>query len=331
MVYRLTVILFLFTALISLAFSARNPHVVLETNLGNITVELYPEDAPITVDNFLGYINSGFYDYLLFHRIISGFMIQGGGYYYYDGGFYPAPKENPIVNESYNGLLNLRGTIAMARTSEPDSATTEFFINHIDNPFLDRENAEDDYGYCVFGRVVNGMDVVDAIAQVPVTQYYQQAPFPVIYFEALPAESWIGITSAYVLPCGISYCSDLASDSRIAFEDFAVFSSQWLDVCGSDNDFCDGSDLNFSGAVDVVDLELFLDHWTRTAGYEPVFSDLDPNGDIDASDLSMLMTHWLDSGCNEGNDFCGYADIDHSGTVDFTDFSLFSHNWLVTY
>jgi len=139
--------------------------VLFETNFGDIVINLYPEQAPITVDNFIGYVEEDFYDGLVFHRVIEDFMIQAGAYD--DELNFQDPTSDPIVNESDNGLSNERGTIAMARTTNPDSATSQFFINHVDNLFLDRANAQDGFGYCVFGEVLTGMDVVDAIAQVP--------------------------------------------------------------------------------------------------------------------------------------------------------------------
>ena len=145
----------------------KNPVVVISTSLGDIKVELYPDKAPGTVKNFLNYVDAKFYDGTIFHRVISNFMIQGGGF---ESGKFPgAPKKTgaPIKNESANGLSNERGTVAMARTSVPDSATAQFFINTVDNDFLDRANSRDRVGYCVFGRVVEGMDVVDKIRAVP--------------------------------------------------------------------------------------------------------------------------------------------------------------------
>lgn len=334
---RSRVFLFLLASVASVCFAAPNPHVVLNTNAGDITIELYPEAAPITVDNFLDYVNSGFYNYLLFHRVIPGFMIQAGGFYYNsdDGKFYKAPTSDPIINESDNGLSNLRGTIAMARLGDdpegnpqPNSATSQFFINHVDNPGLDRANAPDGYGYCVFGLVVEGMDVVDTIAQVPTAPYYQ--PDPEIYFEAMP-QQLVGMYSAYVLPCDTSYCSDLTQLGQIHFEDFAVIASRWLDDCGSANGFCDGADLDYSGTVDMIDLELFLWHWTQTAGYEPQFSDLAVNNDIDIDDLAALMNRWLDSDCHPDNNYCDQADINRDGTVNLVDYSLLSSNWLISY
>jgi cyclophilin family peptidyl-prolyl cis-trans isomerase len=137
------------------------PQVVLDTSMGQITLELDRTKAPITVDNFLKYVDDGFYDNLIFHRVISDFMIQGGGM---DDKLNEKPTRDPIKNESGNGLSNVRGTIAMARTSNPNSATAQFFIN-----LFDKNRNLDNYGggYAVFGKVVQGMEVVDAIAKVP--------------------------------------------------------------------------------------------------------------------------------------------------------------------
>nr|WP_275951037.1 peptidylprolyl isomerase [Desulfuromonas sp. AOP6] len=136
--------------------------VLIETNRGSIKVELASDKAPATVENFLGYVESGFYDGTIFHRVIPGFMIQGGGF---DEGLEQKATKAPIKNEADNGLLNRRGTIAMARTQVVDSATSQFFINLKDNTFLDhRSKLPSAYGYAVFGKVAEGMEVVDAIA-----------------------------------------------------------------------------------------------------------------------------------------------------------------------
>jgi len=137
--------------------------VVMETSHGPIQIELEDDKAPITVKNFLAYIDEGFYDNTIFHRIISNFMIQGGGF---EPGMRQKKTKSAVQNESKNGLSNAGGTLAMARTSAPDSATAQFFINLKDNTFLDRTQAQDGVGYCVFGRVVEGMDVVDRIKGV---------------------------------------------------------------------------------------------------------------------------------------------------------------------
>jgi peptidyl-prolyl cis-trans isomerase B (cyclophilin B) len=141
-----------------------SPRVVLETSLGDITLELDRAKAPVTTENFLAYVASGHYDGTIFHRVIPDFMIQGGGF---SDEMRQKPTVAPIVNEADNGLKNRRGTIAMARTGEPHSATAQFFINLKDNSFLDHTaKNERGWGYTVFGKVVEGMDVVDKIATV---------------------------------------------------------------------------------------------------------------------------------------------------------------------
>ena len=136
----------------------------LHTNLGTITLDLDAEKAPATVENFLTYVNSGFYSNTLFHRVIDGFMIQGGGF---ERGMKQKPVRAPIKNEAANGLKNEAYTVAIARTPDPDSATAQFFINVADNDFLDyRAPTAKEYGYCVFARVVEGQDVVDQIKKV---------------------------------------------------------------------------------------------------------------------------------------------------------------------
>ena len=139
--------------------------VVLHTNHGDIELKLDDENAPATVANFLQYVRDGHYDNTLFHRVIPGFMIQGGGF---APGMQQKPTRKPVANEAGNGVCNTRYTVAMARTSEPHSATAQFFINLADNAFLDYKGpSPQGYGYCVFGKVVRGMDVVDEIAAVP--------------------------------------------------------------------------------------------------------------------------------------------------------------------
>ena len=142
--------------------AAENPRVLLTTSLGEIELELEAEKAPVSVENFLGYVDSGFYDGTVFHRVIPGFMVQGGGF---GEGLNQKPTKAPIKNEADNGLHNVRGTVAMALTQNVNSATSQFFINHRDNDFLDHGSR--DFGYAVFGKVVRGMEVVDQIAQVP--------------------------------------------------------------------------------------------------------------------------------------------------------------------
>ncbi|HEK84762.1 MAG: peptidylprolyl isomerase [Candidatus Saccharicenans sp.] len=147
---------------------AANPKVLMKTSKGDIVIELYADKSPITVKNFLAYVDDKFYDGTIFHRVIKGFMIQGGGLT--ADMKTKLEKRPPIKNEANNGLKNLRGTIAMARTADIDSATCQFFINLVDNPFLDHvPNEPDHFGYAVFGKVIKGLEVVDAIGSVPTT------------------------------------------------------------------------------------------------------------------------------------------------------------------
>lgn len=146
----------------SSTWAAENPHVVFTTNQGEIELELDTQKAPISVENFLAYVDSGFYKNTIFHRVIPGFMIQGGGF---TQDMEQKDTQAPIRNEADNGLKNLHGTVSMARTANVNSATSQFFINVADNAFLD--HGQRDFGYAVFGKVTRGMDVVDKIASVP--------------------------------------------------------------------------------------------------------------------------------------------------------------------
>ena len=145
------------------ADAAKPVKVLMETSMGNITLELDADKAPKSVANFVQYVTDKHYDGLVFHRVIKGFMIQGGGY---DEKYSQRKTRKPVENEARNGLLNVRGSIAMARTGDPHSATSQFFINHADNKRLDYPSF-DGWGYAVFGKVIEGMDVVDKIADSP--------------------------------------------------------------------------------------------------------------------------------------------------------------------
>ncbi|MBA4142835.1 MAG: peptidyl-prolyl cis-trans isomerase [Nitrosospira sp.] len=148
-----------------MASYAANPQIEIRTNFGNVVVELYPDKAPKTVDNFLRYVKDGYYTGTVFHRVIPGFMIQGGGF---DQSLKQKPTRQPVQNEAANGLRNETGTVAMARTPDPHSATAQFFINAADNVFLNHTApTAQGYGYTVFGKVVSGMDVVNRIAGTP--------------------------------------------------------------------------------------------------------------------------------------------------------------------
>ena len=169
--------------------------VKLETSMGNIVIELDEQAAPVTVSNFLGYVQAGFYDGTIFHRVIPGFMIQGGGF---TEQMAKKQTRDPIINEAKNGLSNMRGTIAMARTSDPNSATSQFFINHRDNEFLNYIN-ENKPGYAAFGKVIKGMDVVDTIASVKTTTIQITRGGKEVSMDDVPIEP-ITIQSVKVIP-----------------------------------------------------------------------------------------------------------------------------------
>ncbi len=156
------------------AAAAAAPKVLLKTSMGDITIELYPDKAPKSVENFLQYATDKFYDGTIFHRVIDGFMVQGGGF---TADLRQKPTRAPVVNEANNGLSNLRGTLAMARTMDPNSATAQFFINVVDNERLNHVSPENGYtwGYAVFGKVIAGQDVIDKIR---VVETAPQGPLP---------------------------------------------------------------------------------------------------------------------------------------------------------
>lgn len=157
--------------------------VTLHTNYGDIAVELYNDKAPATVENFLRYVDAGFFDNTIFHRVIDGFMVQGGGF---EPGMVQKETFDPIKNEANNGLSNTRGTLAMARTNDPHSATAQFFINVKDNEFLDfQSESMQGWGYCVFAEVTDGMDVVDKIKNVKTgtSGFHQDVPVEDVVLE----------------------------------------------------------------------------------------------------------------------------------------------------
>jgi cyclophilin family peptidyl-prolyl cis-trans isomerase len=163
----------LFALALTHAGSALAQTVEMKTNLGTMTIELAGDKAPATVENFLRYVKDGFYQGTIFHRVIPGFMIQGGGF---TPDYAQKPTRDPVRNEANNGLRNVTGTIAMARTNNPHSATAQFFINVVDNGFLDHTAPTGrGWGYCVFGRVTKGMEVAQAIAELPTGA---AGPFP---------------------------------------------------------------------------------------------------------------------------------------------------------
>jgi len=220
----------LFLSAVSGIAQAVNPEVTIQISgavSGTIVLELYPDKAPVTVANFIGYVKSGFYDGLIFHRVIPDFMIQGGGY---DPSLVKQATGDPILNESTNGLSNMRGTIAMARTPYPHSATAEFYINHQDNSYLDfgaiAYNGNIAYynaGYCVFGKVLNGMEVVDAIASVPTTTVGSMANVPqnnvIIQSAAMTVE---------VPVCAEPLEGDINKDCTVDLQDLLLMARNWM-------------------------------------------------------------------------------------------------------
>jgi cyclophilin family peptidyl-prolyl cis-trans isomerase len=163
-----------------------NPTVVMKTSMGSVKIELYPDKAPDTVKNFLQYVDDKFYDGTIFHRVINGFMVQGGGF---DKAMGKKDTRAPIKNEAKTGVKNATGTIAMARTSDPNSATAQFFINVVDNAMLNHTaKTPSGWGYAVFGKVVQGKEVVDAIKAVPTGRKGGMADVPVEPVEILKAE-----------------------------------------------------------------------------------------------------------------------------------------------
>ena len=182
----LTVLLLFIACLSSVCHSEEGPVALVKTSQGSFRILLDPNKAPISVENFISYAESGFYEGTVFHRTIADFMIQGGGF---TGELAQKPTGDPIKNESSNGLSNVRGTIAMARTSAPNSATAQFFINVVDNPYLDYQKGRS--GYAVFGKVIDGMEVVDKIANTPTIRKgaFTDLPKDIIFIESVEIES----------------------------------------------------------------------------------------------------------------------------------------------
>ncbi|MCX7261213.1 MAG: peptidylprolyl isomerase, partial [Burkholderiales bacterium] len=211
-----------------------NPQITMQTNMGQVLLQLYPEQAPITVANMLAYANSGFYDGTLFHRVIDGFMIQGGGFN--SGLAYKTPTYSAIALESNNGLLNVRGTIAMARTVVFDSATTQFFVNQVDNTHLDYSNSISP-GYAVFGKVLSGMEVIDSIAKVPnaTVGSYSNVPITNVTITSLQQT----IAGSSITKSGILTVSGLEAGAQWSFS--LNSGSTWTAGTGNTLSLPDGS------------------------------------------------------------------------------------------
>ena len=285
------------------------PRVLLKTNFGDITMELYDANAPITVENFLQYVRTDFYTDLLFHRVIEGFMIQGGGFYIDGPYLYEQITNAPIINESYNNISNLRGTVAMARAPDPNSATSQFFINLVNNLFLDK--TVNNVGYCVFGKVISGMNVVDAIA---VTPDVNLGPG----FENFPYPELVIINSAELLTPGYWLPGDIGNDGIVNFVDFAYLAAKWKNT-GSNL----WGDLNQNDAVDANDVRLFHQGWlTKTAWYKPIEQDLNNDGVVNFRDFAIFSRNWQQAGRRLAGNF------NQDLYVDEYDLMFFAEKWL---
>ena len=216
-----------------------NPEVTLTITgavQGQIVIELYADKAPVTVENFLNYVQSGFYEGLIFHRVIPGFMIQSGGF---DTNLAYKTPGAPIINESSNRLSHVRGTVAMARTTNADTASSQFFINHANNLFLDYGYVgySAQIGYCVFGEVLSGMDVVDAIAAVTT---HSESNTDGQTMNDVPVDDIIiqsAIITQNVPVCAEKLAGDVNGDCSVNFEDFAKMAENWM-ACNSITTVC---------------------------------------------------------------------------------------------
>lgn len=310
-VKRLAIFLFLaaFLSLQTFASAAGNcPQVLMKTNFGDITIELYNDKAPITIENFLRYVRSNYYQDLLFHRVISNFMIQGGGYYIKLPYIYEASTYPPIINESYNGLSNLRGTIAMARTSDPNSATSQFYINLVNNTSLDRTTGN--AGYCVFGNVISGMTVVDAIGNTPVVYISSN-------FQDFPYPTMVTILQIQLLTPGYWLNADLNNDGIVDFHDYAYFAANWRKT-GS----ALWGDFDNNLTVNSNDLRLFSDKWLQKTSWYHIPGDIDGDGVVNLVDFSILSSNWQQTGKLLSGDF------NNDDTVDYLDLLILADNWL---
>jgi peptidyl-prolyl cis-trans isomerase A (cyclophilin A) len=275
--------------------SAANPQVTLHITgavTGDIVLEIYADKAPITAANFLNYVRTGFYDDLIFHRVIKDFMVQGGGF---DTNLVYKTPGLEIQNESSNRLSNVRGTIAMARTIDADSATSQFFINHADNANLDYGSYAYDYhynppkaiaatvGYCVFGKVLSGMNVVDAIAALPTETVGTMQNVPV---------------------------NDVIIHANVTLE---------APVCASALQ----GDINGDCIVDLLDFMILAEHWL----YGSIAADINVDGKVNFNDYSLFASHWMQQNCTAPN-WCAGADLNKNGTVDTPDVLMLAERWM---
>lgn len=311
----------------SIQADSNNPRVVIQTIFGDIAVELFPEDAPITVDNFLHYVNTGFYDFTVIHRTaaynppFSGFGISQGGGFYFSGGYmqFKSPDRGPIINESDNNLSNVRGTIAMARQNAPNSATSQFFFNQVDNSAVFDRASRPDEGYCVFGEVISGMNIIDFVTHLPhisdtnFTLGMTEVPY---YHAASGYDYPVYIFETFVAPEGYWFRADINYDGVVNEQDLGTLGASWLGPT-------DLGDIEVVGNVDFGEFAQFARSWKRTSvWYRNFAGDIDNNEKVNFRDLSYLARDWGKNGVHL------YGDLNLDGTVDYLDLGLFVEDWL---
>lgn len=306
-----------------------NPKVVIDTIFGNIFIELYINEAPITVDNILHYVNTGYYDGTFIHRTTKyqdkGFgIIQGGLWRYIPGwgvGYYPTDRES-IINESYNGLSNARGTIAMARTSDPNSADSQFFINQTDNLFFDKAQDPEGIGYCVFGEVLYGMDVVDFINFLEHLDPNDDPNFwglnEVPHYPVSGGWYLVEIQQAFQAPEGFWLRGDINYDGIVDYLDIAIYSDNWLSHYRHSN-------IDEQGLTDLLDFAILAHNYRRTSIWNRFArGDIDNNGKVDFRDYCLLINNWAKTGI----DLRGDLNLDQK--VDYFDLARFAEDWQKT-
>lgn len=310
--------------LVGMSFGA-NPVVVLQTSLGDIGIELYENEAPVTVDNFLHYVTTQFYDETIFHRLTktdsSGIGVVQGGISYVIGFslLQKTPDRGPIINESDNGLSNLRGTIAMARTSDPNSATSQFYINHDDNTYLDKANNPDGFGYCVFGNVIHGIEVVDLMGDwntVNAGGIYATLPVPILTIYrsfVLPEGYWYRDYPANGI---FWYGADINYDGVVSEHDLGTLCGAWLTETPLGSMQIDGL-VNFGELAELANRWLWTSVWHRE-----VPGDIDDSKLVNLRDFAILAKDWNRQGVETP------SDLNLDGKVDANDLSWLSHDWL---
>lgn len=304
-----------------------NPRVIISSLFGDIAVELFPDDAPISTENFLHYVTTGFYNSTIIHRTVTPLqggigISQGGGFYFSGGSVQYKPPDRPgIINESYNGLSNTRGTIAMARTPDPNSATSQFFINQIDNTYFDKANNPDGFGYCVFGKVLSGMDIIDYVTYLPhiadtnLTLGMKEVP----YYHTLNGYDYpIYIWEAFVAPEGYWFKADFNYDGIVDEKDLTLIIDNWLGTAQL-------GDMEVVGNIDFTEFAKFAKSWRRTSvWYREIPSDIDNSGQVNFKDFALFAQDWDKNGTEL------YGDFNLDSTVNFNDLSLFADDWLKT-